>query len=73
MDAGLGDDLLHPRTNSGASRGHQAMVVTIVLTVISILTVAIRIYARVGLIKIMGREDWTILVSLVSLTLDGGR
>lgn len=49
------------------------MVVTIVLTVISILTVAIRIYARVGLIKIMGREDWTILVSLVSLTLDGGR
>lgn len=70
MDAGLGDDLLHPRNNVGSSRGHQAMVVTIVLTIISILTVAIRIYARVGLIKIMGREDWTILVSLVSLTLD---
>ena len=65
MDAGLGHGLLLPREDAGASRGHRALVVTAVLTAISILVVAMRLYARVGLVKIMGREDWIILVSLV--------
>ena len=65
MDVGLGHGLILPREDAGASRGHRALVVTAVLTAISILVVAMRLYARVGLVKIMGREDWTILVSLV--------
>lgn len=69
MDAGLGHGLILPREDAGASRGHRALVVTAVLTAISILVVAMRLYARVGLVKIMGREDWTILVSLVGLSL----
>lgn len=69
MDVGLGHGLILPREDAGASRGHRALVVTAVLTAISILVVAMRLYARVGLVKIMGREDWTILVSLVGLSL----
>ena len=53
--------------DNGASRGQRALVVTAVLTAISILIVAMRLYARFGLMKITGREDWVILVSLVCL------
>ncbi|KAL4887597.1 PTH11-like integral membrane protein [Aspergillus karnatakaensis] len=64
----MGDILEHtllPRdSDEGASRGQRAMVVTAVLTGISAVIVAMRIYTRVGLIKLSGREDWTILVSL---------
>lgn len=51
--------------DNGASRGRQAMVVTAVLTAISTIIVAMRLYARLGLMKITGREDWAILISLV--------
>lgn len=67
MDTELGHHLLFPRDDDAASRGRRALVVTAVLTAISVVVVAMRLYARVGLIKIMGREDWTILVSLVCL------
>ncbi|CDM30847.1 hypothetical protein DTO013E5_509 [Penicillium roqueforti] len=50
--------------DGGASHGRRALVVTAVLTAISILIVGMRLYARFGLMKIAGREDWAILVSL---------
>ncbi|CAG8904104.1 unnamed protein product [Penicillium egyptiacum] len=61
-------DLIHillPREDdNGASRGRRALVVTAVLTTLSIVIVAMRFYARLGLMKITGREDWAILISL---------
>lgn len=59
--------ILLPRSqdDEGASRGRTAMVVTAVLTSFSIVIVAMRIYTRVGIMKSSGREDWTILLSLV--------
>lgn len=59
--------ILSPRDDGdGASRGQRALVVTAVLTAISILIVGMRMYARIGLLKMIGREDYTILFSLVS-------
>lgn len=56
---------LLPRENdNGASQGRRALVVTAVLTAISTVIVAMRFYARLGLMKITGREDWAILISL---------
>lgn len=37
------------------------------LTCLATVVVALRIYARAGIMKIMGHEDWAILVALVSL------
>ncbi|RMJ25131.1 integral membrane protein [Aspergillus sp. HF37] len=54
---------LSPRTGV-SDRGRQALVVTTVLTGLAAIVVAMRLYARLGLLKIMGREDWTILVAL---------
>lgn len=68
MDEHLGHILLSRSDNEGASRGQTATVVTAVLTGISTVIVAMRIYTRIGLIKLSGREDWTILVSLVCIT-----
>lgn len=65
MDAVLESNAL-ARRGVSVARGNQALVVTAVLTALSILVVAMRVFARVALIKMMGREDWTILVSLVS-------
>ncbi|KAL4931605.1 PTH11-like integral membrane protein [Aspergillus undulatus] len=65
MDESLGHILLSRSGNDGASRGQAAMVVTAVLTSISILVVAMRMYTRIGLLKLSGREDWTILASMV--------
>ncbi|KAL5051939.1 hypothetical protein BDW71DRAFT_212992 [Aspergillus fruticulosus] len=56
--------LLRSQDEEGASRGRTAMVTTAVLTSISIVIVAMRIYTRLGLMKSSGREDWTILASL---------
>lgn len=55
---------LAPRTGV-SDRGRQALVVTTVLTGLAAIVVAMRLYARLGLLKIMGREDWTIVVALV--------
>lgn len=51
--------------DNGHSQGQRALVVTTVLTAISTVIVAMRLYARLGLMKITGREDWAILISLV--------
>jgi len=65
------DGLLHTLVSrdedNGASRGRRALVVTAVLTAFSTVIVAMRLYARLGLMKITGREDWAILISLVRL------
>ncbi|KAJ5747305.1 uncharacterized protein N7511_009001 [Penicillium nucicola] len=63
------DSLLHLIARDGEtghSQGQRALVVTAVLTAISTVIVAMRFYARLGLMKITGREDWAILISLVS-------
>lgn len=57
--------LLPREDDNGASHGRRALVVTAVLTTISTVIVAMRFYARLGLMKITGREDWAILISLV--------
>jgi hypothetical protein len=63
--------ILFPRDgDDGASRGQRALVVTAVLTTISIVIVGMRMVARVGLLKLIGREDYTILFSLVSVLVD---
>lgn len=63
------DGVLHelsPREeDNGYSRGQRALVVTAVLTSVAALIVAMRLFARVGLMKVTGREDWAILISLV--------
>jgi hypothetical protein len=60
------EHFLLPRNDHGdSSRGQRAMVATAVLTGISVVIVAMRLYTRIGLIKLSGREDWTILASLV--------
>ncbi|OJJ62062.1 hypothetical protein ASPSYDRAFT_76022 [Aspergillus sydowii CBS 593.65] len=65
MDEHVSHIRLSRSDNEDPSRGQTAMVVTAVLTGISAVIVAMRIYTRIGLIKLSGREDWTILVSLV--------
>ncbi|KAJ5782854.1 hypothetical protein N7457_004628 [Penicillium paradoxum] len=57
--------LLPREEDNGASHGRRALVVTAVLTALSTLVVAMRFYARLGLMKMTGREDWAILISLV--------
>ncbi|KAL4776722.1 hypothetical protein BDW60DRAFT_174472 [Aspergillus nidulans var. acristatus] len=61
------EHILLPRSqdDEGATRGRTAMVVTAVLTSFSIVIVAMRIYTRVGIMKSSGREDWTILLSML--------
>ncbi|KAJ5690385.1 hypothetical protein N7462_004777 [Penicillium macrosclerotiorum] len=51
--------------DDGYARGKRALVVTAVLTGIATLIVSMRLFARLGLMKITGREDWTILISLI--------
>ncbi|KAI9928347.1 hypothetical protein MW887_002385 [Aspergillus wentii] len=58
--------MILPRTDDdGIDRGQRALVVTAVLTSLAIVVVAMRLYARLGLMKIMGREDGSILIALV--------
>lgn len=58
-------ELLPRGEDNGYSRGRRALVVTAVLTSIAALIVGMRLFARLGLMKVNGREDWAILVSLV--------
>lgn len=61
-------ETLAPRGgDNGASHGQRALVVTAVLTGFSFVVVAMRFYARLGLMKMSGREDWAILIALVCL------
>jgi len=64
---GLESHTLFRRKDASVARGNRALVVTAVLTALSIVVVSMRVYARAALIKMMGREDWTIVISLVSL------
>ncbi|OJJ98722.1 hypothetical protein ASPACDRAFT_1889211 [Aspergillus aculeatus ATCC 16872] len=60
------EHLLFPRiSGDGAERGQRALVVTAVLTGFSVVIVAMRMYARLGLMKLKGREDYMILISLI--------
>jgi len=70
---GLESHTLFRREDASVARGNRALVVTAVLTALSIVVVSMRIYARAALIKMMGREDWTIVISLVSLARDNER
>ncbi|CAK43606.1 uncharacterized protein An01g02360 [Aspergillus niger] len=65
LDEMMGGMLLPRTTDDGTARGQRALVVTAVLTGLSIVIVAMRMYARVGLMKLTGREDYMILISLV--------
>jgi hypothetical protein len=47
------------------SRGRQTLNIAIVFTSLATFTVAIRVYSRMRLVKHMGLDDLTILVSLV--------
>ncbi|KAL5343792.1 hypothetical protein BJX70DRAFT_393840 [Aspergillus crustosus] len=48
----------------GVARGRHALTVSAVFTCLATLTAAVRIYTRVFMVKQMGADDWTILVSL---------
>jgi len=59
--------ILPREASAGMSpRGIQALIITVVLTSIAAFFVGLRLFTRVGLVKLMGREDWTILLSMVS-------
>lgn len=49
------------------SRGNLALVITVVLTSLAIFVVAVRMFTRIGLVKLFGREDGMIMLSLVCL------
>lgn len=55
----------------GVARGREALVVSAIFTSLSTILTAIRIYTRAFLVRQMGSDDWTIIVSLVSLTRGG--
>ncbi|OQE32064.1 hypothetical protein PENSTE_c001G01174 [Penicillium steckii] len=63
------ENIMHeilPRANDdGYERGQRALVVTAVLTGIAFIIVGMRLFARLGLMKITGREDWSVLIALV--------
>ncbi|ODM17883.1 hypothetical protein SI65_06671 [Aspergillus cristatus] len=61
---GLESHTLFRREDASVARGNRALVVTAVLTALSIVVVSMRVYARAALIKMMGREDWAIVISL---------
>ena len=61
--------ILPRREDNGHTHGQRALVVTAVLTAIAGMIVGMRLFARARLMKIMGREDWAILISLVCLPL----
>ncbi|KAL1987071.1 hypothetical protein VTN96DRAFT_4945 [Rasamsonia emersonii] len=46
------------------SRGNLALVITVVLTSLAIFVVAVRMFTRIGLVKLFGREDGMIMLSL---------
>ncbi|KAL4922250.1 hypothetical protein BDW62DRAFT_196942 [Aspergillus aurantiobrunneus] len=48
----------------GVSRGRHALAVSVVFTCLATLLSAVRIYTRAFMVKQMGADDWTILVSL---------
>jgi hypothetical protein len=50
----------------GVSRGRQALAVSGVFTCLATFLAAVRIYTRAYMVKQLGADDWTILVSLVS-------
>lgn len=51
-------------TSNGSSQG-QVLACAIATWVIAALFVGLRFYLRGHLLKVLGREDWTILTSLV--------
>jgi hypothetical protein len=50
----------------GVPRGRQALAVSGVFTCLATFLAAVRIYTRAYMVKQLGADDWTILVSLVS-------
>jgi hypothetical protein len=50
----------------GVPRGRHALSVNIVFTCLATCITAARIYTRLFIVKQMGVDDWTIIVSLVS-------
>ncbi|PKY03164.1 putative integral membrane protein [Aspergillus campestris IBT 28561] len=48
----------------GVARGREALVVSAIFTTLSTILTAIRIYTRAFLVRQMGSDDWSIIVSL---------
>jgi hypothetical protein len=53
----------------GTPRGQHALTVSAVFTSLATFFTILRIYTRAFIVKQMGADDWTILVSLVCLSL----
>lgn len=62
---GILHELLPRASDDGHEHGQRALVVTTVLTGIAALIVGMRLFARLGLMKTTGREDWSVLIALV--------
>jgi hypothetical protein len=52
---------------SSRSRGDQTLVITVVLTSLATFVVATRMFTRIGLVKLLGREDAMVSSALVRL------
>jgi hypothetical protein len=50
----------------GESHGSQILAITGFFTGLALLVVALRVYVRMGMLKIMGADDYVILISMVS-------
>ena len=48
-------------------RGHELFAVSIPFLVLSWVTMGLRVYVRVGMLKSFGIDDWAMAVTLVSL------
>ncbi|KAL4947395.1 hypothetical protein BDW69DRAFT_199697 [Aspergillus filifer] len=72
MNASLQESLLSREFYGNPPRSEPAIVGAATLIGLSVLAVSMRLYARIGLIKRCGREDWTILASLVFAVIYAG-
>ena len=53
----------------GVPRGRHALAISAIFTCLATALAAIRIYTRAFMVKQMGSDDWTIIISLVCYVL----
>jgi hypothetical protein len=52
-------------TSTGGSRGHEVVAVNISALVLAVITMALRCFVRIRLLKAFGLDDWLMLAATV--------
>lgn len=55
----------YARATAGDDRGSSVIAAAVVVFAITAAVVALRFYTRVKIVRVLGAEDWTILVALI--------